>query len=229
MNTRACAILLFGFAIIVATPTSAATDEGDCRNGGFPRENNDFGLAVIKGEGRAYLLADMDGCPNASPECKKWGYVLPGNKVVTGRAKGDYVCAYYPNKRGGSAGWVDRSRLGILAIDRQPPPSSWLGNWSDGDNPAVRVAWLGRALHMTGEAFWPGPYPEAGWPPGWPHAGELDGVLTLAGDRGHYGDGEDDGCEIEFRLVGDTLIASDNSLCGGANVRFDGVYQRPKR
>jgi hypothetical protein len=37
---------------------------------------------------------------------------------------------------------------------------------------------------------------------------------------------EDDICRATLRLVGDYLVVSDNSDCGGMNVRFDGVYRR---
>jgi hypothetical protein len=33
-------------------------------------------------------------------------------------------------------------------------------------------------------------------------------------------------CRVALKLVGDFLIVSDNSQCGGANVRFNGVYRR---
>ena len=219
--------LLIGLVLLVATPLSDTVDEGDCRNGGFPSENADFGLAIIKGTGRAYLLYDMDGCPNASGQCKKSaeGYVLPGDRVVTGRSKGGYVCAYFPSRGGGSAGWVDKPRLRSLAIDRTPPPSSWLGRWSDEGNPTVHIRGRRGVLHITGDMIWPGPQREKDWPPGWPRSGEIDGKLTLQGNRASY---DEDDCKVEFVLVGDMLIARDNELCGGMNVRFNGVYRHGK-
>jgi hypothetical protein len=221
MKDRACAILLFGLALMAAAPALAATDDGRCANGGFPRENADFGLATINGLGRARLLVDITGCPKSATWCEH--YVLPGNRVVTGRTMDDYVCVYFPNRVGGSAGWVNKSRLRLSATVSSPPASSWLGRWSDEGNPSVRVTLAGAILHVDGEAFWPGPNPEKGWPIGWPHTGEIEGELTVEGNRGVYDNGE---CKIDFSLVGDTLIARDNSQCGGANVRFDGVYRR---
>src|SRR5689334_3298362 len=113
MGCRTFTRPLFILGVMIAAPASAAVDDGTCRNGGFPIENTDFGLAIIKGAGRAYLLYDMDGCPNTSPQCRKAGegYVFRGDRVVTGRTTGDYVCAYYPSRGGGSAGWIDKSRL----------------------------------------------------------------------------------------------------------------------
>ena len=230
MNAHVCGTLLFGFVVVAAAPASAAADQGDCRNGGFSSENTAFGLATVKGEGRVYLLYDTEGCPSALLQCKNRGYVLPGDRLVTGRTIGDYVCAYFPNRGGGSAGWVDQSRLHPLDVNRRPPPSSWLGRWSDEGNPSLRVTDRGGILRITGQAFWPGPDRERDWPSGWPHDGEIRGQLTLNANRAHYDDGDGQyGCKIEFTLIGDTLIASDNGWCGGANVRFDGVYSRMTR
>ncbi len=216
---------LFLLAISVAAPPSAAVDLGDCRNGGFPSENPDFGLAVVTGAGSAYLLYDMEGCPNPSPQCKKAseGYVVPRDRVITGRTKGDYICAYFPSRGGGSAGWVEKSRLRSLAIDSEPPYSSWLGRWSVEGNPTVRITSSHGELQISGEAYWPGLEPQKDWPSGWPHSGDIDGRLTLFSNRARY---DDNFCRVDFALVGDMLIAADNDMCGGMNVHFDGVYCR---
>jgi hypothetical protein len=212
-------------ALGLAAPASAEDDDGTCRNGGFPMENAKFGVAVVKGAGRAYLLYDMDGCPAISTRCQKVGegYILPGDKVATGRAMGDYVCAYYPSRDGGSAGWVEKSRLRPLPIEAKPLPSTWLGAWSDEGNPAMSITQEQGSLHVVGESYWPGRSRRKEWPLGWPHTGEIDGTLTLLGNRASY---DDDGCKIELTLVGDFLVAADNRECGGANVNFDGVYRR---
>jgi hypothetical protein len=228
MGLRFLTNLLFILALTVAAPASAAVDDGTCRNGGFPSENGDFGLAVIKGVGRTYLLYDMQGCPNASAQCKKAGegYVLPGDRVLTGRSSRNYVCAYFSSRGGGSAGWVEKARLRPLTVDRRPPLSSWLGRWSDEGNPYVRISLAAKTLHIAGQSLWPGPEPNKDWPAGWPHVGGIDGKLIAMGSRARYAQ---DDCKIDFVLVGDILVASDRSeegTCGGANVRFDGVYRR---
>lgn len=52
--------------LLGSAPRALAEEIGDlfCRNGGFPMENADFGVATIVGQGRAYLKTDMYGCPN---------------------------------------------------------------------------------------------------------------------------------------------------------------------
>jgi len=217
--------LLFGIMLgAIATPAlGAETDDGFCRNGGFPAENSNFGLAIITGKGRVYFLEDMGGCPNSDRRCRRGYYVVPGDRVITGRTNGQYVCAYFPNKGGGTAGWVDKLRLRPLAVRSNPAQSFWLGRWSQEGNPTLRITRRHGAIHIVGDAYWPGPVREKDWPPGWPHSGGIDGTLSVFGDRAHY---DVDGCKVDFVLVGDMLIASDNEMCGGMNVRFDGVYRR---
>jgi len=217
--------LVFLLALVAAAPASAAEDDGFCRNGAFPTENADFDLAVIKGQGRAYLLSDMDGCPNTSLQCRKsaWSQVVPGDRVVIGRAKGDYVCAYFPKRGGGTAGWVDKARIRQLAANSSPPPSSWIGGWSDEGDPTVQISGRGNDLRIAGRAYWPGPKPQKGWPSGRPHSGRINGKLTVVGNRANY---DDEVCKIDFVLLADLLIASDNDMCGGMNVHFTAVYRR---
>jgi hypothetical protein len=210
----------------IAMPALAATpDEGWCRNGGFTTENTDFGLAAVNRKVRARVLLDMNGCPNAERRCRA-GYDLnPGKRVVTGRSVGKYVCAYFPhNDGGGSAGWLDWSSLRPVRVDVVPAAPSWLGKWSDGGNPIVRITSRRGILSITGEAFWPGPDPLTGWPA--PHTGNIDGKLIRSGNRAHYNVGE---CKIDFTLLGEMLVAGDNERCGGTNVRFNGIYRRPSR
>jgi hypothetical protein len=211
--------------LALASPAFAeVADDGFCRNGGFPSENKDFGLSVVTA-GRAYLLDDMDGCPSASDRCRQRAYVVQGNEVLTGRTKGDYVCAYFPNKGGGSAGWIDRKQLKSQAVETKPALAAWLGWWSENGNPVAHITRHGSGLHLESEAFWPGRIPQKDWPPGWPHTGGTDGDFAPNGNRAHFTDSEGI-CEVDFTLVGKYLMAADNGDCGGMNVRLDGVYQR---
>lgn len=207
-------------------PALAATpDEGWCRNGDFTTKNPDFGLAVVNRKVRAHVLTDMNGCPNAERRCRAGYHLNPGKRVVTGRSAGKYVCAYFPYADGGGeAGWLDWSSLRPRRVDVVPTNSSWVGRWSDGGNPTVRIAARRGVLAITGKAFWPGPDPTGGWPT--PHSGNIKGQLIRSGNRAHY---NVDDCKIVFTLLGDTLVAGDNERCGGTNVRFDGVYRRKSR
>lgn len=125
-----------GFALIFAqaAPVLAQTDDGMCRNGLFAEQNETFGLARIIGSGKSQFYQDMDGCPAKAARCLDRTYVVPGDQVVTGRSKGEFVCTYFPNGVGGSAGWMPRSRLAALPVDPRPSLNRWLGRWTDDDN-----------------------------------------------------------------------------------------------
>lgn len=210
---------------VMATPAFAATtSEGRCREGEFTTQNPNFGLAVVNRKVRAHVLADEDGCPNAERRCLAGYHLNPGKRVVTGRSTGKYVCAYFPRADGGgSAGWLIWSSLRPLRVDVAPPASSWIGRWSDGGNPTLRITGQRGLLGITGDAFWPQRDPVEGRPV---NSGNIEGKLTLRGNQAQY---KEDECKIDFTLLGDLLVAGDNERCGGANVRFNGVYRHQSR
>lgn len=208
-----------------ALPGPALAQDADfCRNGLFGEENHDYGVAEVAGSGRLYFLDDMDGCPNTAPACRQRAYVIPRDRVVTGRTKGDYVCAYFPNDGGGTAGWVARARLRPVAIDLEPALDAWNGEWADGDN-YVDFSVVRDALWVEGQAYWPSANPSLEERPGGPNVGEIAGVVQVEGNRAFEPE-----CEVRFTLLGDYLLVSDPMRrCDGANVTFSGVYTRPRR
>jgi hypothetical protein len=204
-----------------ATPLLAQVDDGMCRNGMFAEENDAFGLARVAGLGKSRFYQDMDGCPAKAARCLTPAYVLTGDRVVTGRSKGDFVCTYFPNNVGGTAGWMPRSRLVALPIDPKPPLIRWLGTWADYDN-NLRFARGGKGLRVDGMAYWPSANPSLAERPGGPNMGEISGLLRLTGNRAF-----EPGCKVTFHLLGDILIAVDPTrYCDGMNVTFSGVYLR---
>ncbi len=215
--------LLAGAAIPVAVSAQDGRDLDAvmCRNGLFATAPA-FQLAQVAGEGRAYFLADMDGCPEAD-ECRlpQEPYVLPGDKVVVSKLRMDHACAYFPNAVGGTAGYLPLDRLQLIASDTVPPEARWLGRWSNHGNPELRIERREGRLHLSGLALWHGGLNTLGHPV--VHDGEIDGPLTLLGNRGRYDDGL---CILDLTLLDQILIVSDNSRCGGLNVRFVDVLER---
>ncbi len=216
--------LIFGTpALAEATP-----DDGFCRNGTFAIENSGFRPAVVQGRGRAWFHGDMDGCPRAGSQCRMRSYLVPGDRVVLGRSQGQFVCTYFAGAKGGTAGWMESSRMKASAVNRQPALTAWAGTWSDDGNPEVTFRVRGRRLSVQGEAYWPGPVLSKEMleeHPGWPHTGEIGGALTLHGNRAHHGE-----CNVTFHLIGPYIIGSDPDMqCGGMNVSFSGVYRRVRR
>jgi hypothetical protein len=84
------------FAALVACALSSPAfgqDDGFCRNRMFSEDTSDFAVGQVVGRGRLSFLEDMNGCPAATAACRQRTYVVPGDRLVTGRSKGAYVCA----------------------------------------------------------------------------------------------------------------------------------------
>jgi len=215
-------LLLLAMLSPLAASASDLADGGSCRNGLFPSAQSGFALARVVGTQRLYLLGDMDGCPaKGEPACRQRSYVVSGDTVVTGRDLGAYRCAFFPNKVGGSAGWVDRSKLQPLPV-ATPSLQDWAGDWKDGDN-GLRISVRGGQLHVEGDAYWPSANPTPEQRPYGPNMGQVEAQAT---PRGSQVDFVEDSCTVHAQVLGDVLVVSDNSECGGMNVRFDGVYRK---
>ncbi|WP_313142863.1 hypothetical protein [Stenotrophomonas sp.] len=215
-------LLLLATLSPLAAAASDLADGGSCRNGLFPSAQSGFALARVVGTQRLYLLGDMDGCPaKGEPACRQRSYVVSGDTVVTGRDLGAYRCAFFPNKVGGSAGWVDRSKLQPLPV-ATPSLQDWAGDWKDGDN-GLRISVRGGQLHVEGDAYWPSANPTPEQRPYGPNMGQVEAQAT---PRGSQVDFVEDSCTVHAQVLGDVLVVSDNSGCGGMNVRFDGVYRK---
>jgi hypothetical protein len=197
-------------------------DDGSCRNGGFPSVQSDFAVARVTGSGRLYLLGDMDGCPaRGEPACRQRSYLVTSDKVVTGRVLDGYRCVFFPNRGGGSAGWVDAGRLQVVPLPA-PALADWAGHWQDGDNTLELRLRDGR-LQATGAAYWPSARTER---PYGPHIGQINAQSVPHGRSVDFVDDDIDECRLHAQWLGEYLLVSDNTQCGGANVSFDGVYRR---
>lgn len=212
-------LLLLSTLLSTAAIASEMVDPMSCRNGAFPSEQSDFALAKVVGTPRLFLLGDMDGCPaKGEPACRQRSYVISGDTVLTGRDIGRFRCAFFPNKGGGSSGWVDKTHLQTLPL-ATPKLKDWAGDWHNGDN-NLRIRARGGQLYVKGNAFWPSANP-ADWPS--THLGEIEASATPKGATITL---RDDICHMDVHWLGDALVVSDNAECGGMNVRFNGVYQR---
>lgn len=215
-------LLLLASLLPMPALASGSADDGSCRNGAFPSEQSGFALARVIGASRLYLLGDTGGCPaRGETACRQRSYVVPGDTLITGRDKDGYRCAFFPNKVGGSAGWVASTRLQPQPL---PPPTlqAWAGDWRDGDDHLV-IGVRGGQLHVAGDAYWPSANPTPEVRPYGPNMGQVEALAAPSGDTVAF---QDATCTLRAHLLGDYLIVADNSECGGMNVRFNGVYRR---
>jgi hypothetical protein len=201
-----------------AQETASGNPPNFCRNGAFPGDGGDFRAAHVVGAkgSRAYFHGDEEGCPGA--KCRTKAYVIPGDEVIVSRSFGDWLCAWYqPPKGGETVGWIPAHQLSPSETLKSPPPADWLGKWGFYIQTLdIRRGAKAGMLRVEGEAFWQGLGDNI-------HTGAVSGE---ARPEGNVLVVEDDICRVTLRLVGDSLVVSDNSDCGGVNVRFDGVYRR---
>ena len=219
-------LLPLAMVLIAASCLPArAADSPECRNGSFPAQQAAFGLAKIVGAPRTYLRSDGSPCPAETTQCRGHVYVIPGDTVLTGATSGDYVCAYFDTKGGGSAGYVRRDEIQPLPIPAAPALSEWSGTWRQFDDRIVLTA-KGNELAATGEAYWPSANPSPKLRPGGPNTGDFDGMATPKGNGIVFGGDNQDECRVTLTLLAPFLLAADNHNCGGMNVSFTGVYRK---
>jgi len=193
-----------------------------CRNGHFPRESVEFGLARVTGKKgtRAYFYNDQDSCPNGK-NCRRKSYVIPGDRLIVSRKYGNKVCSWYQPKKGDeTVGWILASKLDIYSPNKKPLFNKWLGNWeSHGDNLNIARGKKAGTLRINGNAFWRGLGDNI-------HIGEVDDKGVPKGNKLDFGGTDKYDCRLKMQLIDDLLVVSDNMNCGGANVTFSGVYSR---
>lgn len=193
-----------------------------CRGGLFA-DCEEFRLAKVVGaeNARAYFYTDdSDDCPNASlAKCRLNRYLIPGDQIIVSKTYNDFVCSWFwPAKGSETVDWLSLGSLAIIKTDSNPLAEKWVGTWRSGDSSVtVKNETMG-SLRMRGESSWTGIT-------GSVHIGNFNGSTRPQGNQATLEDGI---CKLKLILIGDYLIANDNSLCGGANVSFDGVYRRKK-
>ncbi|MEE7545901.1 hypothetical protein HF319_01525 [Xanthomonas sp. Kuri4-1] len=218
-------IALLGLLAVVAPAHAAPSDDeaAICRNGLFTSSPAGFALARVAVP-RLHLLGDSDGCPGkGEAACRQGPYVVQGDTVVLAQRRGGYACAFYPNKVGGSAGWVAEASLRPLPVTDKPALGAWIGHWRDGDNGLQLIANGDGSVTVNGDAYWPSASPSLEDAPGGPHLGSVTARDYVQGNRLEV---SEHACQVRMQLLGDLLLVSDNLQCGGMNVSFGGVYRR---
>jgi len=99
----------------------------------------------------------------------------------------------------------------------RPALSSWVGVWKYGRKSLdIRRDSKSGFLKVKGYAIWEGVRANV-------HVGGVEAVAQPQGNKLVLVEEE---CQVSLKLVGDYVVASDNSGCGGVNVRFDGVFRK---
>jgi hypothetical protein len=226
-------VFMSAVALLSFSAQAQTTDDDMCRNGLFPREQKSLLIGKFAGapQERLYFYGDTGGCPGKGADCRTKAYVLPGDELLLGKVHGDWTCAWYEGKAHETVGWVPNRNLVISQPQPDVSAPDWLGTWKVYNYPGyINIARKGNAYYVRGNTRWIG----AELPNGSrvEHLGDLAGELKIDRNRARLGgqlESADGDCAAEFTRVGRFLVVHDNAQCGGANVRFDGVYTKAVR
>ncbi|MBV9268102.1 MAG: hypothetical protein JO061_18180 [Acidobacteriaceae bacterium] len=148
--------------------------------------------------------------------------IHPGDAVLVYRTENGWTCGYV-SRWGVGAGpaWLPDGDLRAVQVDANPSLSAWLGTWTNGeDQIKITQSTTAGELDVSGSAEWHGR-------PGVVHTGAFKGHAEPSGNRLHVAEGtESYSCSVDLTLLGKFLQTSDNMNCGGANVRFGGLWRR---
>jgi len=171
-------------------------------------------LSVAVGQQLPTSPCDFDGFDINSKLAET---IKTGDPVVVSHVEGDWTCGYLVTRKGSAQSWFRSRDLRLLYVDPKPAPAAWIGTWAQGDN-RIRIKSSGTAgkLSLAGEAYWHGFGDNV-------HSGEFSSEASPVGNHLHL---EDDACKIDLALIGRYLLANDNNMCGGMNVRFWSVWKR---
>lgn len=218
-------LLLLIFSSVPVFAQLEGNPENLCRNGFFPRESENYSLAVVKGKKgeKIFFYGDDEDCPNGK-NCRLKSYVIPNDEVIVSRKFGNFACAWYQPKKGAeTVGWISLESLEFSEKPQVIRKEDWTGIWNFYDS-EIKIAAAGKenVYKITGNAFW------QGLGEGNIHIGELGGEAKIVETNLEYGEGDggEYDCKVTMRLVGKYMIVSDNLNCGGVNVTFSGVYRK---
>jgi hypothetical protein len=154
---------------------------------------------------------------------------LPGTTrfMSAGEQRNGWTCVE-PNDS--TSGWIPSNRLAPLPPTPAITTADWLGSWRQGkDSPGIKNDRLiitrsktPKTLHVSGSAYWYGLKDNV-------HTGGVNADASAYGDTMHIVEGTDTySCVVDlvYQPATHTFTASDNSNCGGMNVRFLGEWQR---
>ena len=149
--------------------------------------------------------------------------LAPGDTVVVYQAEGDWTCGYLTQSKGAGPGWVRSNDIRPVGFDAAPPLDAWRGTWANGeDRIRIQTSQAPGKVELKGEAVWHGRTKDA------VNTGDFEGDAAPVGNHLHFVESGTDSCTVDLTLIGKYLVANDNNLCGGENVRFWGVWKRAR-
>ena len=225
---RRARVILSGLLMLTCVSVAAMAQEVEdypanwCRNGLFASDKAEFKLAKIGGNwtARIHFFKDDDDCPSYTTKCETKSYLITGDQVLVSRRYGQWICGWYqPRKGSETVGWLLADKLLMSEPPARPSLASWIGLWKYGKASLnIRRDSKTGFLKVKGYAIWEGGRDRV-------HVG---GVEATAQPEGNELALVEEECRVTLKLVGDYLVADDNSECGGVNVRFNGVFRKSR-
>lgn len=172
--------------------------------------------SVAAGQQPPKTPCDFDGFDTNSKLAET---LKSGDPLVVNRVEGDWTCGYLAGRKGSGQSWVRSRDIRMVSFDPNPLSTAWAGTWVQGQN-RIRIqgSTVPGKVSLHGEAYWHGFGDNV-------HSGEFSAEASPSGNKLHV---EDDSCKIDLALLGKYIVANDNNMCGGANVRFWGVWRRAR-
>jgi hypothetical protein len=170
-------------------------------------------------------------CPASTKACQKKDYLLTGDLVLVGEARGDFSCVSYQSplakKQVWANGWLPTTALAPVAPMPSPKTADWLGTWRHpGGHIDVKSGAAGK-LNIEGEMVVPTArdFHNGGFKAQvTPQVAPQTATLAFTDDGSSYGQD----CKVRMERIGAWLLVVDNAGCGGAGVSFLGLYRRGK-
>nr|WP_219853121.1 hypothetical protein [Stutzerimonas stutzeri] len=214
---------------LLLAPTVQAIEAYSCRNGFFPAFAGQVQPAeVVAGtDSRVHFRDDALGCPE-DESCIRKAYLVDGDKLLVGKHSDGWACVWYFGEKREFVGWLPARNLEIDTASTPPAAQDWIGRWlptAGGNSIVISRASASGSLALVGEAIWQGGVNSYGEPV--VHVGAFEGQAQPSGDLLRIAEGaEEYACRVTLQYVAANLVVTDNSRCGGLNVRFDDVYRK---
>jgi hypothetical protein len=223
-----CIVLLV--VVTIGNANASNIELYSCRNGLFPSEQTSLKLVTPNDKIiNLYFYDDSVNCPDNEQLCKTKSYVVTGDELIINKVSGEWACAWYNGKKSETVGWVRSDSIQLLPAPKSPEMNDWVGKWQmyNDDGNEIYIRSKGDKLSVEGKAVWLGIMLDDGNRV--VHLGDLDGEIVPVNSHAKLAESNDEyACIANFTLLGKYLIVTDNSKCGGMNVRFDGVYTKTK-
>lgn len=240
MRAARLGALLCGALLLSNAPSVAEPPDGICH--GYGALSDGITLRFGRINDRAPRTSFVKGsdedevCPSADVECRAKAFLVPGDLVILGAARGAFLCVDYIGRTGQErVGWFPAD---AVAPEPAPPPKSadWIGTWTREEaSIVVEAAAKPGALAVNGDATYGAKDPDR-VKRGGVNIGAIAGTAVPAGADLAFTMGQDAtlpvnkggqyDCKVWMKRLGPWLLVDDNNNCGGFNVTFRGTYVR---